>query len=190
LWRTDGTSARTALVSNIAGFGFPYSGAYGVGGSKFFFSDQDSTVGRELYVYEGSPVAVDVSGTSSDGKNVQFSVLSTAYVSGGTIDPASVKIASQPTHGTVMVGADGVITYIPSAGYSGDDSFTYTVADTSGTMSPAAKAAVTVTAPAPAPTKSGGGAISTAELVFLFAVLFVFRSTNGFKARKRSNPAL
>ena len=41
----------------------------------------------------------------------------------------SIVATSQPAHGTVSVNPDGSFTYVPTAGYSGADSFTYTVTD-------------------------------------------------------------
>jgi len=58
----------------------------------------------------------------------------TLNISGGT--PASVAIASSPTHGTASASGTS-ITYTPVAGYAGSDSFTYTATNTSGTSSPA-----------------------------------------------------
>ena len=44
---------------------------------------------------------------------------------------------TQPSHGTIVVNADGTITYTPSTGYAGGDSFTYTVTDADGLTSTA-----------------------------------------------------
>ncbi|MBP7914831.1 MAG: tandem-95 repeat protein, partial [Vitreoscilla sp.] len=46
-------------------------------------------------------------------------------------------LATGPTHGTVVVNADGTFTYTPSANYSGPDSFTYTLTDADGDVSTA-----------------------------------------------------
>ncbi|MDQ4133624.1 MAG: cadherin-like domain-containing protein [Actinomycetota bacterium] len=54
--------------------------------------------------------------------------------------------ASDPEHGTVIVGADGSFTYTPDLGFSGIDSFTYKASD--GTAKSAA-ATVTITVSAP-----------------------------------------
>jgi hypothetical protein len=43
--------------------------------------------------------------------------------------------ASGPAHGSVTMNADGTFEYIPTAGYTGPDSFTYTVTDPSGMSS-------------------------------------------------------
>jgi ELWxxDGT repeat protein len=173
LWHTDGTTTRTGLIGNV-----PATGGYRLAvGSNFFFIGQDPTAGKELYVYVGDPVAADLTAVSSGGHPVRVSALTGAYVpGGGTIDPSGVKIASTPSHGTATVGADGFITYTPISDYVGDDSFTYTVADSTGKTSASAKATVTMAAPPPAPaTKSGGGAWSSWELLILCAALVIRR---------------
>jgi VCBS repeat-containing protein len=54
----------------------------------------------------------------------------------------SVTANTQPTHGTVTVNPDGTFTYLPAAGYSGGDSFQYTIA---GSNDPSQTATATVT---------------------------------------------
>jgi VCBS repeat-containing protein len=59
-----------------------------------------------------------------------------------TIDSASL---TQPAHGTVAVSSDGTkITYTPTAGYTGADSFTYKAKGTDGQLSAATTANITV----------------------------------------------
>ena len=50
---------------------------------------------------------------------------------GSSLNPSSVSVAVQPAHGTVVVNADGTITYTPASGYVGTDSVIYTVCDNS-----------------------------------------------------------
>lgn len=57
----------------------------------------------------------------------------------------TVAIGAQPAHGTAAVSGLA-ITYTPTPGYSGSDSFTYVGTNATGT-SPAATVAITVTAP-------------------------------------------
>ena len=49
----------------------------------------------------------------------------------GTLTAA---IVAQPAHGTVTLHADGSFTYMPTANYSGADSFTYKAADATGRL--------------------------------------------------------
>jgi len=108
------------------------------------------------------PAPAAASATSDAGAPVTINVLTNDTDSDGTIDPSTIKIVTNPAHGTVTVNADGSITYTPTAGYAGQDTFAYTVADNQGAVSAPAsvtvdvKAAVTVTPP-PQTSGSGGG---------------------------------
>jgi VCBS repeat-containing protein len=63
--------------------------------------------------------------------------------SGGSI---SVTGNSAPTHGSVAVNADGTFTYTPNAGFSGTDTFTYTITDSDDPLNPKSDTAtVTIT---------------------------------------------
>ena len=61
-------------------------------------------------------------------------------------DSLTAAIVSQPDHGTVSFNTDGSFTYTPTAGYHGDDTFTYKAND--GTVDSAA-ATVTINVNAP-----------------------------------------
>jgi hypothetical protein len=47
-------------------------------------------------------------------------------------DPLTVTAVTQGTFGSVSVEADNTLTYTPEAGYTGNDSFTYTISDGQG----------------------------------------------------------
>jgi VCBS repeat-containing protein len=57
-------------------------------------------------------------------------------------EPLTVDSVTQPANGTVVINADGTVTYTPDAEYSGVDTFTYTVCDA---VDQCADATVTVT---------------------------------------------
>ena len=73
-----------------------------------------------------------------------YAVLANDVAGTGTvINPASVLIAVAPAHGTATPNADGTVTYTPVLGFnSAFDTFSYTVANTAGSVS--APAVVTV----------------------------------------------
>ncbi|MFG0256249.1 MAG: tandem-95 repeat protein, partial [Rhodopirellula sp. JB053] len=52
-----------------------------------------------------------------------------------TIDPTSIVIESGPSAGTVTPLSDGTVRYTPATGFSGRDSFQYSVADSNGRRS-------------------------------------------------------
>jgi VCBS repeat-containing protein len=66
-------------------------------------------------------------------------------------DPLTAVLASGPANGTVTLNADGSFEYIPTANFSGTDSFTYVANDGSGD-SVAATVTITVNAVNDAPT--------------------------------------
>jgi hypothetical protein len=68
----------------------------------------------------------------------------------GTLNPSSVTIVPGlgPANGTVVVNtASGAVTYTPNAGFSGPDTFSYTVRDNVAALSNQAIVTVTVTPP-------------------------------------------
>lgn len=52
-------------------------------------------------------------------------------------DPLSVSSTTPPANGSVVVNADGTVTYTPDPGFSGTDTFNYTVIDAQGSTSTA-----------------------------------------------------
>lgn len=78
----------------------------------------------------------------------------TLNITGGT--PTSVAVASAPSHGTAIASGT-TITYQPTTGYGGPDSFTYTATNSGGTSAPAT---VTVTVSDPVITTTASGSFS------------------------------
>ncbi len=121
--------------------------------------------GYTVNIAIAAPIAGDVSATvaaNSSGNPI------TLALSGGT--PSSVTVASAPAHGTATASGTS-ITYTPTTGYSGTDSFTYTATNASGT-STAATVTLTVSPPtlALSPTTLPGGTAAVAYSQSLSAV--------------------
>ena len=98
------------------------------------------------------PVANNDAATTSKATPVTVNILANdaAGNPGGTINPTSVTIASNPAHGTVIVNSDGTLIYTPASNFIGSDSAVYRVCDNS-TPTPLCQTAVvyfTVNAPA------------------------------------------
>lgn len=75
------------------------------------------------------PVAVDDTGTSTDGAAANVSVLANDTDADG--DTLTVTGSTQPANGTVNC-TSSACTYTPNAGFEGTDTFTYTVSDGKG----------------------------------------------------------
>ena len=103
-----------------------------------------------------APVATNDTATLQANQNVTINVLANDTSAGGMLDPASIKIVVPPAHGTVVV-MNGEVVYTPTTGYSGLDTFQYSVQDNLGTASNVATVSIEVTAP---PSGKGGGPYS------------------------------
>ncbi|MBK9713170.1 MAG: ExeM/NucH family extracellular endonuclease [Kouleothrix sp.] len=113
---------------------FSYTIADGHGGTA------TATVSVTITPVNDAPTAVNDSATVKKNKTVTISVLANDFdVDGNSL---SVTAASAPAHGSVVRNANGTIKYTPQNGYTGSDSFTYTISDGNGGL---ATATVTVT---------------------------------------------
>jgi hypothetical protein len=100
-----------------------------------------------------APVAVNDTATVQGNQSATIEVLANDTSSGGTLDIRTVKIIVPPTHGSAVV-TSGEVKYSPTTGYSGLDTFQYSVEDNLGTRSNVATVSIEVTAP---PSSGGGG---------------------------------
>jgi hypothetical protein len=99
-----------------------------------------------------APVAANDTATLQANQNVTINVLANDTSSGGALNPASINVVVSPAHGTAVV-TNGEVVYTPTMGYSGLDTFQYSLQDNLGTTSNVATVSFEVTAP-----PSGGGA--------------------------------
>ncbi|NJL51979.1 MAG: cadherin-like domain-containing protein [Hydrococcus sp. SU_1_0] len=95
------------------------------------------------------PVAVDDRATTNQGQPVVIDILANDSDDDGTIAPESVQIETEPKHGSVVTRPDGTVSYVPSNGFAGEDSFTYVVQDNDGQLSEPATVKVIVDNAAP-----------------------------------------
>jgi hypothetical protein len=130
-----------------------------------------------------APVATNDTATVEANSSVMIAILTNDTSSGGTLDSASIKIVVAPTHGTASVSG-GQVTYTPATGYTGLDTFQYTVQDNLGTTSNVATVSVNVTAP---PSKGGGGSLSLLGILALAGLALWGRV---FRSERRANPAI
>jgi hypothetical protein len=77
-----------------------------------------------------APSAASFSGTVAYDQDATFDL--GAHASDPDGDPLSYGLGSGPAHGSLTLDRDGTATYRPAAGYSGSDSFEYTVDDGRG----------------------------------------------------------
>jgi large repetitive protein len=92
-----------------------------------------------INVSNPAPTAVDDSGTTNEDTPVTLSPLANDSDPDG--DPLSITSA-QALNGTVIVNANGTVTYTPNPGFNGTDTITYAISDGNGGTS---TATITVT---------------------------------------------
>jgi hypothetical protein len=73
------------------------------------------------------PAAGDIAVNTDVGVAVTVNVLDSASDTDG--DPLTITGIGSAAHGSVTLNEDGTVTYTPASGFSGDDTFTYTVSD-------------------------------------------------------------
>ncbi|MBW4553068.1 MAG: cadherin-like domain-containing protein, partial [Aphanocapsa sp. GSE-SYN-MK-11-07L] len=104
---------------------------------------------RILTSAEIPPIAGNDTATTVQGTAVLIPVLANDSDADGSLNPASIEIATAASHGTVSPTAAGQLHYLPHPGFVGTDSFTYQVQDDSGNLSNLATVSVTVSNAAP-----------------------------------------
>jgi hypothetical protein len=102
------------------------------------------------------PVANDDSDTTTVDTAVTTNVVANDTDSDGTVDAASVVIVTPAGNGSAVSNGDGTVTYTPDSGWTGIDSYGYTVNDDQGATSNEATVTITVNDPnAGGPTARG-----------------------------------
>ncbi|WP_027346452.1 cadherin-like domain-containing protein [Hamadaea tsunoensis] len=93
-----------------------------------------------------APAARPDTATTATGTAVDVPVLANDTDDDG--DPTALLSTTMPAHGTASITGDDTIRYIPAPGFTGTDSFSYTITDGRGAV---ASATVTVTVGAAGP---------------------------------------
>ena len=120
----NGTVTYTPSANYNGADSFTYSISDGHGGTA------TGTVNVTVTPVNDPPVANADTATTAQDTPITVNVLGNdTDVDGDTL---SVTNATNPAHGAVVVNANGTITYTPAAGYTGADSFNYTISDGHG----------------------------------------------------------
>ena len=126
------------------------------------------------------PVANDDAAATAEGVAVSIDVLANDSDADGSLVPASVTVTQVPADGTTSVNAaSGEVTYTPDAGFSGTDSFRYTVEDNDGQASNEATVTVTVGAANAAPVANDDAAATAEGVAVAIDVLANDSDTDG-----------
>jgi hypothetical protein len=164
----------TASVNSVNG-SVNYQPASGYSGTDTFqYTVRDGLGARSNAAsvsvrVQPAPVAANDTATLPANQNVTINALANDMSTGGTLNPTSIKIVVSPAHGTAVV-MNGEVVYTPATGYSGLDTFQYSVQDNLGTTSNVATVSIEVTAP---PSGGGGGAMGLLDLMAIAGFVLI-----------------
>ena len=139
--KTDGTSGSVNINADNTLTYTPNSGFSGTDMFNYTVSDgKGGTSSGTVTVHVGTPpntdpVAVDDNKSTAKDVAVVISVLTNDSDADG--DPLTVTSVTQGSNGSVVINSDNTVTYTPTAGFTGSDSFTYTISDGKGGSSTA-----------------------------------------------------
>jgi VCBS repeat-containing protein len=144
---TDGTITYTPSANYNGTDTVVYTVSDGLGGTT------PGTISVTVNPIGDAPVAANDGFGVNQDTQLTGNVLSNDYDPDG--DSLSVSLNGGAAHGNVSLNADGSFTYNPSGGYSGGDSFSYTLTDSTGaTAVGTVNVTVNYVAPPPPPPPS------------------------------------
>jgi carbon monoxide dehydrogenase subunit G len=161
---TGGTAASVAIGTP------PTNGSAAAAGMSITYTPTAGYFGADSFTYTATnaggtsaPATVSVTVATPAAPTVAAASASAPYNTATAIDlsasitgvHSSIAVVTAPAHGTTSVAGD-VVTYTPTAGYFGADSFTYTATGPGGTSAPAT-VSITVATPT-APTAAAASA--------------------------------
>ncbi len=166
-YSVTGSASNGSITLNPATGGFVYTPSTGYTGSdSFTVSINDGhggTTTSTVNIGVQPPAPVNVAPTAVDdaattNQNTAITVAVRGNDTDPDTDPLTVSAVSQGANGSVVIdGVTGNPIYSPNAGYTGSDSFTYTINDGHGNTS---TATVTVTVNAVAPVNAAPIAVN------------------------------
>ena len=106
-------------------------------GNLYFRIDCSGNLGVPL------PPPVAVADSYSTSRNTALTVPAPGVLGNDTVNSASISANTNPTQGTLVLNANGGFTYTPHNGYTGADSFTYTLTNSGGSSTATVSLSVT-----------------------------------------------
>ncbi len=119
-WCLDGTAIGGPSTDTFLVVTDPAAGSYTVKITSMGCTEESASF---VLSFPPSPVANDDSFTTDAGVPVSGNILSNDNPSSGV----PISVVSPPANGSVIVDADGEMTYTPNTGFSGTDQFTYQI---------------------------------------------------------------
>ena len=128
----------------------PNPGWSGIDTFTYRVFDADGQQLNQTVTITVTPKAQDDSGRTPVNTPITVAVLANDL---GNLNPATVAVTTPPGHGTVKVNpATGQVTYTPALGFTGQDTFIYSVRDYAGQLTNATVTIDVYAQPSPPPT--------------------------------------
>ena len=130
------TAHGTVSLAATGSFTYVPNAGY-VGPDTFVYTVSDGNGGVDTATVSINVFAVNVAPNAvNDAFSTPYQTVFNGTVATNDSDPENgpmtFAVTTQPAHGTVTMQTNGTFGYTPAAGYSGTDSFTYTVTDNGG----------------------------------------------------------
>ncbi len=127
----------------------PNPGFSGIDTFTYRVLDQSGQEVNQTVTITVTPRAQDDAGRTPVNTPITLDVLANDL---GNLNPATVAVVTPPGHGTVTVNAStGQVTYTPAPGFTGQDTFVYSVRDHAGQLTSATVTILVYAPPAPPP---------------------------------------
>jgi len=124
---TNGTTTVNSITGEI--IYTPNTGFYGIDTFTYQVCDDDGAcdTATVTITVNGQPIANDDSAITDMDTPTTIAVLANDYDPDG--DPLTVIAVGTPMNGVVIINSNNTLTYTPTTGFYGADTFTYTISD-------------------------------------------------------------
>jgi hypothetical protein len=130
-----GSQTLTGIIYDFSGSSFHYNSDAGV---------TPNLLALTATYADAAPVAVNDAASTNEDAQVDVDVLSNDSDVNGNLNASSLSISTQPTNGTASI-VGGQVRYIPNADFSGTDTLTYQICDSTSPTPLCSTATVTIT---------------------------------------------
>lgn len=133
----NSTFGRSTLVTGSGGTDIRNAYKVSYGNNSFINGFETTTNGS-------TPLAKGDNASVNQGSNVIINVAANDLALSSTLDLTSIVITQAPTHGSTVINNDGTVTYTNDGKAWLTDSFSYTIKNSTGTVSAAATVKITI----------------------------------------------
>lgn len=133
----NSTFGRNTLITGVGGTDIRNAYKVSYGGNSFINGFETTTNGS-------TPIAKGDLASVNQGGNVIINVAANDLALKDTLNLTSIVITQVPTHGTTVINNDGTVTYTNDGKAWPNDTFSYTIKNSSGVVSAPATVKITI----------------------------------------------